>query len=159
MPVFPLRKRPAESYKVAPRAFGGPRDNGKRKHAGCDLYAPVGSDILAIDDGVVVTAPYPFYAGTYAMEIHHPTIGIVRYSEFTNPQGILVRGARVTCGQVLAKVGKLIGIKQSMLHLELFKGTGHGPLTDKSKLPFMRRDDLVDPAALLDSLPAENEKE
>jgi hypothetical protein len=38
-----------------------------------------------------------------------------------------------------------------MLHLELFAGTAQGPLTDRNHPPFMRRGDLVDPTAFLDS--------
>ena len=37
------------------------------------------------------------------------------------------------------------------LHLELFAGTAQGPLTDRNHPPFMRRGDLVDPTAFLDS--------
>jgi hypothetical protein len=42
-------------------------------------------------------------------------------------------------------------VAQSMLHLELFAGTAQGPLTDRNHPPFMRRGDLVDPTAFLDS--------
>ena len=49
MPVFPLHVRPKESYKEPPRSFGSSRDHGARKHAGCDLYAPAGTEVLAVD--------------------------------------------------------------------------------------------------------------
>ena len=55
MPVFPLPFRPRESYRVSPRSFGSSRAGGARKHAGVDLYAPVGTHILAIDDGVIIS--------------------------------------------------------------------------------------------------------
>jgi hypothetical protein len=42
-------------------------------------------------------------------------------------------------------------VAQSMLHLELFASTAQGPLTDRNHQPFMRRADLVDPTAFLDS--------
>jgi hypothetical protein len=42
-------------------------------------------------------------------------------------------------------------VAQSMLHLELFAGTAQGPLTDRNHPPYMRRGDLVDPTAFLDS--------
>jgi murein DD-endopeptidase MepM/ murein hydrolase activator NlpD len=54
MGVFPSRSRPKESYKEPPRAFGSPRDHGGRKHAGCDLYAPAGTEVLAVEDGTVL---------------------------------------------------------------------------------------------------------
>lgn len=72
MSVFPLRNRPKECFRVSPRSFGSSRAGGARKHAGVDLYAPVGTEILAIDDGVVLRGPYLFYAGTQAIEIRHP---------------------------------------------------------------------------------------
>ena len=53
MPIFPLHVRPKESYKEPPRSFGSSRDHGARKHAGCDLYAPAGTEVLAVEDGTV----------------------------------------------------------------------------------------------------------
>jgi hypothetical protein len=38
-----------------------------------------------------------------------------------------------------------------MLHLEMFAGTEQGPLTNRENPPFLRRADLVDPTAFLDS--------
>src|ERR1039457_5859362 len=67
--IFPLRKRPAASYKERPRGFGNPRANGARKHAGCDLYAPVGTEVLAVEDGEVIAGPYLFYDVVDAVEI------------------------------------------------------------------------------------------
>jgi len=78
--TFPLRKRPAASYHERPRAFGAPRANGVRKHAGCDLYAPAGTEVLAVEDGTVLRGPYLFYDVVYALEVQHPS-GIVRYGE------------------------------------------------------------------------------
>jgi murein DD-endopeptidase MepM/ murein hydrolase activator NlpD len=57
----------------------------------------------------------------------------------------------VKAGQVLGYVGKMHTVAQSMLHLELFAGTAQGPLTDRNHPPYMRRGDLVDPTAFLDS--------
>jgi hypothetical protein len=41
-----------------------------------------------------------------------------------------------------------------MLHLEIFAGTTQGPLTNRENPPFLRRADLVDPTAFLDSCTA-----
>ena len=60
-------------------------------------------------------------------------------------------GVTVKAGQALGYVGKMQTVAQSMLHLELFAGTAQGPLTDRNHPPFMRRGDLVDPTAFLDS--------
>ena len=60
---FPLAKVPELSFKTAGRKFGAPRDGGKRKHAGCDLIAPLGTEIFAVEDGVVIQDSLPFYTG------------------------------------------------------------------------------------------------
>jgi len=68
---FPLRRRPHLSYKAGGRAFGAQRSRGRR-HAGCDLIAVPGTEILAVTDGQVI-AHYHFYSGTDALEIRHAT--------------------------------------------------------------------------------------
>jgi hypothetical protein len=52
-------------------------------------------------------------------------------------------------GQKIAFVGKLNGLSISMLHFEMYSGKGTGPLTVRTKPPFMRRADLLDPAQRL----------
>lgn len=144
---FPLATRPAESYKQGMRRFGSNRKGG-RLHAGCDLYAKVGTPILAMDDGEVI-AFYAFYLGTYALEVRHSSF-IARYGEITKalPAGVKA-GAKITRGQTIGYVGHLTGLNMSMLHLELYGGKGTGPLTVKSGA-YKRRSDLIDPTAILD---------
>jgi murein DD-endopeptidase MepM/ murein hydrolase activator NlpD len=67
--LFPLRTRPSADYHSGGLRFGAVREG--RKHAACDLIAPVGSDILAVNDGIVITGPYAFYHGTFAIEVRH----------------------------------------------------------------------------------------
>lgn len=148
MATFPLRQRPAESYRQRPRSFGSPRDKGGRKHAGCDLYAQAGADVLAVEDGVVLLGPYRFYDGVYALEVQHPS-GVVRYGEIA-PAPAIAAGTPVREGQVLGRVGKMRTIPRSMLHFELYSGSGRGPLTDLKKPPYLRRADLTDPSDFLD---------
>ena len=150
MPIFPLHVRPKESYKEPPRSFGSSRDHGARKHAGCDLYASAGTEVLAVEDGTVIRGPYLFYDVVYALEVQHPS-GIVRYGEISHAAEGIATGVTVKAGQVLGYVGKMQTVAQSMLHLELFAGTAQGPLTDRNHPPYMRRGDLVDPTAFLDS--------
>jgi len=150
MAIFPLRRRPKESYKERPRAFGSPRGKGGRKHAGCDLYALAGSEVLAVEDGTVVRGPYSFYDVVSAIEVRHPS-GIVRYGEISHAAEGIASGAHVKAGQVLGYVGKMKTVAQSMLHLEMFAGAAEGPLTNRSNPPFLRRADLLDPTAFLDA--------
>lgn len=144
---FPLSIRPAESYREGMRRFGARRKGG-RVHAGCDLYAKVGTPILALDSGEVLNR-YEFYLGTFALEVRHPKF-IARYGEIQQrlAPGIKV-GTKVARGQTIAYVGKLNGLNMSMLHLELYSGSGSGPLTTKIG-PYKRRGDLIDPTPVLD---------
>jgi murein DD-endopeptidase MepM/ murein hydrolase activator NlpD len=148
--IFPLFQRPADSYKTSPRNFGSGRSGGRR-HAGCDLYAPVGTSIRAMAQGTVLVAPYEFYGGTYAFEVDHGTF-VARYGEVKKPaKDALAVGTSVSPGQVIAAVGKLNNYHKSMLHLELYAGTATGGLTDRGNPPYQRRADLFDPTTWLDA--------
>lgn len=155
--LFPIANHDRKSYQPGtPGAFG--RSRGKnRKHGGCDIYAPPGTEIRAISDGTVLGTG-KFYWVTNEITIDHGGF-IVRYGE-VDPQSIDVElGEKVKKGQVIAKVGQLImpgGKKyhQCMLHFELYSTStpiSKESLTDRTKKPFMRRSDLIDPTATLDN--------
>jgi uncharacterized protein YgiM (DUF1202 family) len=158
--IFPLRQR-TTSYKNPPARFGDPRSGNTRTHAGCDLYAPEGTEILAMADGTVIEGPRLFYENVYELRVKHDNGMIVRYGEIKQsvPRGIQV-GARVSQGQVIAYVGKITRLNLSMLHLEIYKGNGSGNLTQpNNNYPYCpaprygsysRRSDLLDPTDILD---------
>ena len=154
--LFPLQFRPKEDYhkgKGHKRWFGAPRTS-VRKHAGCDLFAPEGTAILAVEDGTVLRYNAKFYHGTGALEVDHEVF-IVRYCEISPrlPAGMNFKpGSPVLRGQVIAYVGKMTG-GSHMLHFEMYLGTETGPLTDRKKTggPFQRRKDLLDPTPYLDT--------
>jgi len=151
---FPLPAIPELSYKNAGRKFGAPRDGGKRKHAGCDLIAKLGTEIYAIEDGVVLQGSKDFYHGTNSLVVQHQSGIVVRYCEILKKDEIkLERGALVKAGELIAHVGKMN--VDSMLHFELYSGSQFGELTQRNNEPFQRRSDLVDPTALLDRLALE----
>lgn len=148
--LFPLGKKPEKSYKTDARKFGSNRSNG-RKHAGIDLYAPRGTPILAMADGVVIQS-YGFYDETDVIEIDHGDF-IVRYGEVDPKQKFVKRGDRVKRGQKIAEVGLLVSLNKSMLHLEMYASNNSPlkkPLTQKTLNPFQRRDDLMDPTSSID---------
>jgi|ERR1035438_1722590 murein DD-endopeptidase MepM/ murein hydrolase activator NlpD len=151
MATFPFRSRPVQSYKEPPRSFGASRDNGARKHAGCDLYAPVGTEILAVEAGTVTRGCYLFYDVVFALEVTGASGRVVRYGEISAAAPGIRLGSQVSEGQVIAHVGKMKTVAQSMLHLEMYAGAAHGPLTERQSPPFMRRADLQDPTAFLDA--------
>lgn len=146
--VFPLTFVPQESWKVDPRRFGAPRSNGKRKHAGCDLYAPVGTPVHAVADGKILSFR-SFYLGTYSIVVQHENF-VVRYGEVKTKMadGVAV-GSTVKEGQVIGYVGKLAGLNVSMIHFEMYDGSATGELT-QPKAPYYRRSDLMDPTLRLD---------
>lgn len=150
--IFPLRQRPVSSYSNGGRKFGASRSNGTRKHAGCDLIAPKGTEVLAMASGKVIRGPYHFYSGAYALEIKHSNGEVVRYGEILKivPAGIRI-GARIAQGQVIARVGQLQS-GSSMLHLEIYSGTESGKLTQAGN-KYKRRNDLIDPTPYLDAAP------
>lgn len=155
---FPLPILPRADWIQPPRAYGSNRSSGARAHAGCDLYAPIGTTVHAVCAGVVVRDPYAFYAETDALEIDHGDF-LIRYGEI-QPGSPLRKGERVAAGQFIAKVGHLVGVSvpSAMLHLEMYAGTASGRLTvgeDESArradgIPFLRRADLIDPTPYLD---------
>ena len=155
---FPFPSLPLSDWIHSPRAFGSNRNNGRRAHAGCDLYFEKGTWIYAIADGTVTRGPYPFYCETFALEVDHGEF-LARYGEIQKTTTVK-EGYRVCAGDQIAKVGHLIGIQvpSDMLHLELYDKSASGPLTitaaNRSKkrsdgIPFMRRMDLLDPTSRL----------
>ena len=149
MPTFPLKSCLIPSYHLPPRAFASRRDNGKRSHAGCDLYTSEGSDVVACEAGTVIRGPVLYYQHTVSIEIRHANGAIARYCELGS--ACVQVGDAVTEGQVIGKVGslKLEGLP-SMLHFELFAGLAKGNLTNLAAPPFMRRGDLLNPTEYLD---------
>jgi len=153
---FPFTRLPTSDWTHSPRSFGSLRSGGRRAHGGCDLYQPLGTWIHAVADGEVLQGPYPFYAQTYALEVHHGSF-VVRYGEI---QGFspVKKGDKVRAGQRIAKVGHLVGISvpSDMLHFEMYSGQASGALTQREGrattahgVPYQRRSDLIDPTSYL----------
>ncbi|MBW2523346.1 MAG: M23 family metallopeptidase [Deltaproteobacteria bacterium] len=147
MPVFPIPFVPELSYTTGARYFGAGRSKG-RKHGGCDLIAPRGTDVYAVDDGTVIQGPYYFYEGTYALEVKHKSF-VVRYGEIEKKVAAGIEaGAKLEKGQRIGDVGKL-----KMLHFEMYSGAKTGALTVRGNKPYQRRSDLINPTAYLDAWP------
>lgn len=152
---FPFKSLPSVNWTTGIRRFGASRDNGTRAHAGCDLYFPTGTIIHAITSGTVIADPYWFYDGTYALEIDHGAF-VARYGEIQK-QTLVRKGDHVSPGQPIAKVGNLLSIVASMLHLELYDKSAQGPLTVRTSnskktangISYRRRKDLIDPTPKL----------
>jgi murein DD-endopeptidase MepM/ murein hydrolase activator NlpD len=162
-PCFPLAFVPKQDYHKSTnhkRWYGAPRKNG-RWHAGCDLIAPVGTAIYAVDAGVVeMASDRGFVSGTRddgtqfsvgVLAIKHDSGFWARYCEIKSLAKGVRKGTRVSKGQVVAYVGLMK--KDHMLHFELYQGTATGDLglTQRSSKPYQRRSDLIDPTPYLDA--------
>lgn len=146
--IFPMRFK-ADSFLIVPDAkYGSRRDKGKRSHAGCDLYCAEGTPILAMEDGKVINSYLEFYGKTGAVEISGSYM--IRYAEIIP---YVKDGDKVVAGQVIGEVKLCEGIKQPMLHLEMYSEKDNRfPLTNRTRLPFMRRSDLINPTDILKKL-------
>jgi murein DD-endopeptidase MepM/ murein hydrolase activator NlpD len=144
--TFPLPFVPERSYKDHGTGFGTARNaiGPGILHPACDLVAPVGTPVLAVDDGVVIRGPYYFYLGSYAIEVQHRYF-TVRYGELKDEP---VKNRHVKRGDVIGHVGN-VG-QGFMLHFEMFSGAKRGDLTQKPDPPWNRRHDLMNPTPFLD---------
>lgn len=108
------------------RGFARNHEEG-RFHAGVDILAPFGSDIVAIESGIVKNIflfTYPEldkfykYENTYAIAIKHKDGNYALYCEIQKPK--LKIGQKIKAGQKIAKVGRIFAHrpKHTMLHFE-----------------------------------------
>ena len=168
---FPVPKWVGTYVEMA--KFGHRRKGGARVHAGCDLYAPLESDVVAIDGGVVVEISMAFTPNTQAISIRHEGIGVIRYGEVVKiDEEYKMVGAKIKSGEriVIAKVGHAVAKLSPMLHLEMYDGSESGPLSDKShnivykndgvlkEANYERRVDLINPTKFLERLWLEGQK-
>ncbi len=150
------------SYREGERQFGAPRNGGKRAHAGCDLYAPLGTPIYAVADGTF--ARYAnFYDQTWEIEINHGEF-TVRYGEVQPPWNqasemydyppdqnqckgmphLFKRDEIISKGQLIGWIGELRKVDHNgnvktirpMLHFEMYYNQSQGLLTDYSNLTY-----------------------
>lgn len=113
-------------------AFGVVRKN--HTHEGIDLYAPQGTSVTAVEDGVVVVvepftgpeAGSPWWMDTQCVMVEGPS-GVVVYGEIS---ATVLVGDRVVAGDCIGMVSRVLpknkGRPQDMLHLELHR---HGTRT------------------------------
>jgi len=130
------------------RYFGAPRANG-RAHAAIDFIAPNGRLVYAMTDGKVIRTSL-FFQNTSAVEVQNTDGTIARYCEIAPAVSV---NTIVHRGDVIGKIITNNG-GTSMLHLEIYKGTGSGSLSQSSNIHnysyvtvrnYERRSDLIDP--------------
>lgn len=166
MPLyFPAPKWDGTTFIEGQAKFDWRRDGGDRVHAGCDLYAPLESDVVAVDAGIVVEISTKYAKHTKAISILHAGIGIIRYGEIVSvTEEFFKIGAKVEKGGlVIGKVGQVAKVSP-MLHFEMFDGSGSGRLSNtvdkieyknagvQPNANYERRADLMNPTAFLQRL-------
>ncbi|HNT54447.1 MAG TPA: M23 family metallopeptidase [Anaerolineaceae bacterium] len=89
------------------------QDRGDRYHAGVDIYAPSESEVVAFEDGVVLSvelftspAMRVYWNNTYAIVIQNATGQIVRYAEMAS--ACVEPGNVILGGQVIGHVGQVL---------------------------------------------------
>ena len=113
------------------RHFGASRANKegeKRVHAGVDLFADPGDEVVAVEDGEIL-AILPFYKGTSALYLLTDSGLIVNYGELEprswsayGIEGGVGTEQKVSAGDTLARVG-LSRDGSHMLHIETYEPT------------------------------------
>jgi len=109
-------------------AFGARRKH--HCHEGVDLYAPVGAEVLAVEEGLVrailpFTGPgagSPWWHDTQCVLVEGSS-GVVNYGELAPASGLVV-GSELSRGALIGRVVQVLvkdkGLPMSMLHLELY---------------------------------------
>jgi hypothetical protein len=134
-------------------------------HAACDLIAPAGTAVLAVEDGTIVSGVVAFWTSgkdtpkpitVFEVRVRHADY-LVRYGEIgATLAGGLKNGDAVSEGQQIASVGAQVG--STMLHFEMYANTSTGELTQRDNKHYLyvpdknyqRRNDLINPTAFLD---------
>ncbi len=95
---------PSSYYISSPYGYRvHPIEGTYRLHAGTDIAADYGADIVAADSGTVIVAQYHWSYGYYVM-ISHPTGYVTLYAHCS--QLLVYAGQQVSRGEVIALVGE-----------------------------------------------------
>ncbi|MBT3298275.1 M23 family metallopeptidase [archaeon] len=123
-PVPSTKKNvPKSKFK---KGFGRNKEGG-RFHCGTDILAKYGSNIIAIESGLIKNIflftyleldQFNKYENTYAIAIQHEKGNYALYCELQKPK--LKIGQKVKAGQLIGKVGRIFvhKPKHTMLHFE-----------------------------------------
>ncbi len=137
-----------DSYSKKPPPPGDPggfwENRGDRHHCGVDIYAPFGSEVRAVESGVVVnisvfTSPeiIPYWNKTFAVTVRSSFNYYFKYAEMNDV--VVHQDQKLRAGQLVGHVGKVLNpsqiddsspdyirrlneqSQQSMLHFEVYR--------------------------------------
>lgn len=155
-------------------------DRGDRRHTGVDIYAPHGSSVVAVEDGIVLqvlefTSPklLPYYNQTQAVLIKHFDGAILLYAQLDFVR--VSPGEVVSAGEILGGLGEVLNAQcidrnaprhirgladaelTSILHLEMYDRIPQVSLNTLGGNAFFKEypAGLLDPTEYLSSIELE----
>ena len=170
-----------ESYsRIVPRRGAGSfwRSRGDRRHVGVDLYAPAGSPVVAVEDGLVLECGVfttsdenPYWNTTHYVLVKHRSGPVAKYAELGEVR--VRKGQRVAAGRALGRVGRVLNPKRidestppyirqlarsgrvSMLHFELYEKVtaARGKYSGGNWFSDRKPPKLLDPTPYLRAIP------
>jgi murein DD-endopeptidase MepM/ murein hydrolase activator NlpD len=120
-PVEAVANQAGFVWPVAGRIISdfGPKGQGLRND-GINIAAPAGTPVRATDGGVVTYAGNELRSFGNILLVRHSGGWVSAYAH--NEALLVSQGAKVTKGQVIAKVGRTGDISEPQLHFQLRKG-------------------------------------
>lgn len=110
--VFPVAGVGVEAIRGG---YGAPRDGGRRRHQGVDIFAPRGTPVLAVADGVVRGVSVSA-AGGKVIWLEAEDGEVAYYYAHLDAQLVEV-GTRVRAGDVIGRVGNTGNARRASPHL------------------------------------------
>lgn len=101
--------------------FGAARDG--HSHQGADIFAPCGTPLIAAHSGVVKARAFQGSAGNYVVIDGAGVNQDYFYAHLKAPAKV-AKGAQVTTGQQIGKVGETGNAQGCHLHFEIWAGAG-----------------------------------
>jgi peptidoglycan LD-endopeptidase LytH len=126
------------SARAVQSGFGVARDAGRREHEGIDIFAPRGTPVLAVVNGIA--QPSSNGLGGTVVWLHEPGGGRTFYYAHLDRQAF-TEPRRVAIGDVLGYVGNTGNARTTAPHLH-FGLYDDGP---RDPLPYVQPDDVVPP--------------
>ena len=128
--LFPVRGVPPAALRSI---FGDPRDAGRRRHEGVDIFAPRGTPVLAASDGVVTSVGESNLGGRVVWLWNAARRQAQYYAHLS--EQLVTAGKRVRRGDVIGRVGNTGNARTALPHLHFGIYAGSGAI---DPAPFVR---------------------
>ena len=104
-----------KSSRAIGSQFGDPRDGGRRDHEGIDIFAPRGTRVVAVADGMITDVAHTPVGGRVVWQ-HDPIRDVTYYYAHLDRQDVQV-GERVRAGTTVGTVGNTGNARTTPHHL------------------------------------------